>query len=137
MDTDNVLYMLTKHSFIPASWDKLAIGLRLSSSVADIEVESSDSHSRLARLIYSWVHHDVDVSWGKLVKAMEMSGYAIAADNLARDVGIRGVQSSGLCLYIMHNTKIDVFIIPGAHNEKERTTLNTVREPTFRLSMSK
>ena len=28
-------------------------------------------------------------------------------------------------------------VLSGAHNEKERTMLNTVREPTFRPSMPK
>ena len=111
MNTDKVLYMLTKHRFNPSSWKKLAIGLRLSSAVEQIEKEFSGSLSRLTRLINHWVANDINKSWEKLVEAMELSDHRIAADNLARDVGVRGVQSSGLCLYINAYTELDVFII--------------------------
>ena len=57
---------------------------------------------QLTALINHWVANDINKSWEKLVEAMEMSDHNVAADKLARDVGIRGVQSSGLCLYIMH-----------------------------------
>ena len=45
--------------------------------------------------------------------AMEMSDHYIAADKLAhdKDVGVREVKLSGLCLCTMHNTELDVFIL--------------------------
>ena len=101
MNDDNVLYMLKKYKFNPASWGKLAMGLRLGSIADQIERGHKGSDAQLTALINHWVANDIKKSWKKLVEAMEMSDHAIAADNLARDVGVRGVQSSGLCLYIM------------------------------------
>ena len=91
VNADNVLYLLKKYDFKPASWGKLAIGLRLGSTANQIEKDYQGSDAQLTGLINHWVATDINKSWEKLVEAMEMSDQAIAADNLARDkdVGVR------------------------------------------------
>ena len=102
VNTDNVLYMLHKYKFNPASWEKLAMGLKLGSIPDRIKMDYLGSNAQLTGMIYHWVANDVNKSWEKLVEAIEMSDHSITADNLARDkdIGVRGAQSSGLCLYI-------------------------------------
>ena len=100
VNADNVLYMLKKYKFDSHSWEKLAMGLRLHSTPKQIERVYKGADVQLTALINHWVANDINKSWEKLVEAMEMSDHTVAADKLARDVGIRGVQSSGLCLYI-------------------------------------
>ena len=91
MNADNVLYMLMKYEFNPASWGKLAMGLRLGSTADQIEKDYKGSDAQLSGLINRWVATDINKSWEKLVEAMEMSDHRIAADKLARDkeVGVR------------------------------------------------
>ena len=107
MSFDNVIYVLKKYKFNLRSWVKLATGLRLGSTADQIEKDHKGSDAQLNALINHWVATDINKSWEKLVEAMEMSDHYIAADKLARDVGVRGVQSTGLCLYINAYTKID------------------------------
>ena len=94
MNADNVLYMLMKYKFNPASWGKLARGLRLGSTAEQIEKDYKDSDAKLTGLINHWVAKDISKSWEKLVEAMEMSDHDIAADNLAhdKDIGVRPVK---------------------------------------------
>ena len=98
MSVDNVIYMLEKYKFDSLSWEKLAMGLRLHSTAKEIERDYKGSDAQLIALINHWVANDINKSWEKLVEAMEMSDHTVAADKLARDVGVR--RSSGLCLYI-------------------------------------
>ena len=94
MNADNVLYMLMKHKFNPASWGKLAMGLRLGSTAEQIEKDCKGSDAQLTGLINHWVATDTNKSWEKLVEAMEMTNHYIAADNLARDkdIGVRPIK---------------------------------------------
>ena len=91
MNADDVLFLLKKYKFNPASWRKLATGLRLSSIAEQIGRDYQGSDDQLIALINRWVADDINKSWEKLVEAMEMSDQAIAADQLARDkeVGVR------------------------------------------------
>ena len=91
MNADDVLFLLKKYKFNPASWIKLATGLRLGSIADQIEKDHKGSDAQLTAVINYWVATDIKKSWKKLVEAMEMSDHAIAADNLARDeeVGVR------------------------------------------------
>ena len=91
VDANNVLYLLKKYKFNPASWGKLAIGLKLGSTADQIDKDYKGSDAQLTGLINHWVAMDTNKSWEKLVEAMEMSDHVIAADNLARDkdVGVR------------------------------------------------
>ena len=79
---------------------KVSNGSEASLYSQTIERVYKGAHVQLTALINHWVANDINKSWEKLVEAMEMSDHTVAADKLARDVGIRGVQSSGLCLYI-------------------------------------
>ena len=91
MDANNVLFLLKKYKFNPASWGKLATGLRLGSTAEQIGRDYQGSDAQLTGLINHWVATDINKSWEKLVEAMEMSDHDIAADKLARDkeVGVR------------------------------------------------
>ena len=91
MNAGDVLFLLKKYKFNPASWVKLAAGLRLGSTADQIEMDHKGSDAQLTALINHWVANDINKSWEKLVEAMEMSDHAIAADQLARDkeVGVR------------------------------------------------
>ena len=89
VNADNVLYKLKKYKFDPASWEKLAVGLRVSSVVNKIGRENRESNAQLIALINHWVDKDKNKSWEMLVEAMEMSDHDIAADELARDKDVR------------------------------------------------
>ena len=91
MNAGDVLFLLRKYKFNPASWVKLAMSLRLSSIADQIEKDHKGSDAQLTALINYWVANDSNKSWEMLVEAMEMSDHRIAADNLARDkeVGVR------------------------------------------------
>ena len=73
MNVDVILCMLKKYKFNPASWGKLAMGLRLGSTAEQIEKDYKYSDAKLTGLINHWVATDISKSWEKLVEAMEMS----------------------------------------------------------------
>ena len=58
VNADNVLYMLTKYKFNPASWGKLAMGLRLRSAPKQIERVYKGEEAQLAALINHWVANE-------------------------------------------------------------------------------
>ena len=87
LNADSVLYLLKKHEFSPAVWEKLAVGLKLSRAVDVIDKDKHDCDAKLIALINRWVDSDPDKSWNKLVSAIEMSDQAVVADKLAREVG--------------------------------------------------
>ena len=89
LNADNVLLMLMKHEFSPAVWEILAVGLKLSHAVSEINADQPSVYSKLIALVNHWVANDPDKSWNKLVSALEMSGQKVVADKLAREVGIR------------------------------------------------
>ena len=89
LNADNVLFLLKKHKFSPAVWEKLAVGLKLSSAVTVIDKDKHDCDTKLIALVNHWVDNDPDKSWNKLVSAIEMSDQKVLADKLAREVGLR------------------------------------------------
>ena len=78
--------MLMKHEFSPAVWEILAVGLKLSHAVSEINADQPSVYSKLIALVNRWVANDPDKSWNKLVSAVEMSGQKVVADKLAREV---------------------------------------------------
>ena len=84
-----MLFLLTKHKFPPAEWESLAVGLKLSHAVDDINADKQGVRSKLFALVNHWVAKDHDKSWDKLVTAIEMSDQEIVANNLAREVGLK------------------------------------------------
>ena len=88
LNADNVLYLLKKHKFSPAVWEKLAVGLKLSSAVDVIDKDKHDCDTKLIALVNLWVDNDPYKSWDMLVSAIKMSDKKVVADNLAREVGL-------------------------------------------------
>ena len=84
-----MLYLLKKHAFSPAVWEKLAVGLKLSSAVNEIDKDKHDCATKLIALVNLWVDNDPDKSWDMLVSAIKMSDHDVIADKLAREVGLR------------------------------------------------
>ena len=89
LNVDNVLFLLKKHKFSPAVWEKLAVGLKLSSAVNVIDKDKYDCDTKLIALVNHWVDNDPDKSWDMLVSAIEMCDQEVVADKLAREVGLR------------------------------------------------
>ena len=89
LNADNVLYLLNKHKFSPAVWESLAMSLKLSTAVDEINADKQSVHSKLIALVNRWVANDPDKSWNKLVSAIEMSDQKVVADKLAREVGLK------------------------------------------------
>ena len=83
-----MLFLLKKHKFPPADWESLAVGLKLSHAVDEINANKQGVHSKLIALVNHWVANDCDKSWNKLVSAIEMSDQQIVAHELAREVGL-------------------------------------------------
>ena len=83
-----MLFQLTKHKFPPADWESLAVCLKLSHAVDEINANKQSVRSKLIALIHHWVANDRDKSWDKLVTAIEMSDQEIVANKLAREVGL-------------------------------------------------
>ena len=89
LNADNVLFLLNKHKFSPAVWESLAMSLKLSSAVDEINADKQSVRSKLIALVNLWVANDPDKSWNKLVSAIEMSDQKVVADKLAREVGLK------------------------------------------------
>ena len=83
-----MLFRLKKHKFSPAVWEKLAVGLKLSSAVDVIDKDKHDCDTKLIALVNQWVDNDPAKSWKKLVSAIKMSDQDVVADKLAREVGL-------------------------------------------------
>ena len=88
LNADNVLFLLKKHKFSPAVWEKLAVGLKLSHAVDVIDKDKHDCDAKLIALVNRWVENDPDKSWEMLVSAIKMSDQDVVADNLAQEVGL-------------------------------------------------
>ena len=84
-----MLFLLNKYKFSPAVWESLAVSLKLSHAVDEINADKQGVHSKLIALVNCWVANDPDKSWNKLVSAVEMSDQNVIADKLAREVGLR------------------------------------------------
>ena len=84
-----MLFLLNKHKFSPAVWESLAVSLKLSHAVNEINADKQGVHSKLIALVNHWVANDPDKSWNKLVSAIEMSNQKVVADKLAQEVGLR------------------------------------------------
>ena len=84
-----MLFLLKKHEFSPAVWEKLAVGLKLSQDVSEIDKDKHDCATKLIALVNRWVDNDPDKSWKKLVSALKMSDQNVVAGELAREVGLR------------------------------------------------
>ena len=89
LNADNVLFLLKKHEFSPAAWEKFAMGLKLSSAVNVIDKDKHDCDTKLIALVNHWVDNDPDKSWEMLVSAIKMSDQEVVADKFAREVGLR------------------------------------------------
>ena len=89
LNADNVLYELMEHEFSPDMWERLAVGLKLSHAVSEINADQQTVYSKLIALVNRWVANDPDKSWNKLVSAIKMSGQKVVADKLAQELGLR------------------------------------------------
>ena len=83
-----MLFLLTKHKFSSADWESLAVGLRLSHAIDEINANKQGVRNKLIALIQHWVANDRDKSWDKLMTAIDMSDQKIVADKLAREFGL-------------------------------------------------
>ena len=89
LSVDNVLYKLSEHGFSATKWPALAASLGRASAVEEIEADISRGSSfKLTALIKHWLENDSEASWKKLVIGMEWSEQKVAAEKLARDIGI-------------------------------------------------
>ena len=90
LNVDNVLKKLTQHGFSATKWHDLAASLGQGSAVDEINADiiSGGSSAKRNALIKHWLDNDGEPSWKKLVIAMEWSKQRVAAEKLARDIGI-------------------------------------------------
>ena len=89
LNVDNVLKKLTQHGFSATKWQDLAASLGQGSAIEEINDDvSGRSSAKRNALIKYWLDNDGEPSWKKLVIAMEWSKQRVAAEKLARDIGI-------------------------------------------------
>ena len=89
LNVDNVLDKLDEHGFSDVKWPVLAASLRQGGAVQEIQTNVSGGSSvKLNALIRHWLENDSKASWKKLVIAMERSEQKVAAEKLAKDIGI-------------------------------------------------